>query len=50
MSDDNVEVDKDHPLQAIDTPVPDPDFVDTESWEAMRDAWNEENPEEAADG
>lgn len=37
---------KDHPLQAIDTPVPDGEFVDTEAWEAMREQWLNLNPTE----
>lgn len=39
---------KDHPDQAIDTPVPDGEHVDTETWEKMREAWFEENSDEPA--
>jgi len=37
---------KDHELQAVDTPLPSPDFVDTPAWEQMRRAWLEEHPDE----
>lgn len=33
-----MEPEKDHPLQAVDTPVPDGEYVDMDTWEAMRDA------------
>lgn len=30
-------MEKDHPDQAVDTEVPDPEFVDMKTWETMRD-------------
>lgn len=39
------ETEKDHPDQAVDTPLPSTK-VNKKAFEAMREAWLEENPEE----
>lgn len=40
------EIEPDHEFQAIDTEVPDGEFVDEEAWSAMRADWLADHPEE----
>lgn len=50
MGIDGIDNMKDHEEQAVDTPIPDGEFVDMATWEAMRDEALANEPEEADNG